>query len=283
MKRYCGRDFTRQEIEKIRSLISDNPKFHRAELSRQVCRMFQWFKPDGGLKDMSCRVAMLRMHEDGLINLPKPRGRKYPLRKMVFTPATAPQKPVDHSVDKLPPIELRIVNKTNTSLWNEYIQRYHYLGYTPLAGAQLRYFICTNDQILALTGFSAAAWQILPRDQYIGWNHQQRQSNLHLITNNSRFLILPWVKSKNLASKILALTARKLPDDWESKYNVRPVLMESFVESQRFEGTCYKAANWQSVGKTKGRGKLGPNGQSVPIKDIWLYPLNKKFRSILRR
>lgn len=283
MKRYCGRDFTRQEIEKIRSLISDNPKFHRAELSRQVCRMLQWLKPDSGLKDMSCRVAMLRMHEDGLINLPKSRRRKFPLRKMVFTPATAPKKPIVHSVDKLPPIELRIVNKANTCLWNEYIQRYHYLGYTPLAGAQLRYFICANDQILALTGFSAAAWQILPRDQYIGWNHQQRQSNLHLITNNSRFLILPWVKSKNLASKILALTARKLPDDWESKYNVRPVLMESFVETQRFEGTCYKAANWQIVGKTKGRGKLGPNGQSVPIKDIWLYPLSKKFRSILKQ
>ena len=283
MKRYCGRDFSRQEIERIRSLISDNPEFTRAELSRQVCRMLQWFKPDGGLKDMSCRVAMLRMHEDGLINLPKPRRSKAPLRKKVFTSATAPQKSIAHPVNKLPPIELRLVNQSNTCLWNEYIERYHYLGYTPLAGAQLRYFICADDQIVALTGFSAAAWQILPRDKYIGWNHQQRQRNLHLITSNARFLILPWVKSKNLASKILALTARKLPDDWESKYSVRPVLLESFVETQRFEGTCYKAANWQIVGKTKGRGKLGPNRQSIPIKDIWLYPLNKKFRSILKK
>jgi Druantia protein DruA len=246
--------------------------------------MLQWLKPDGKLKDMSCRVAMLRMQEDGLIELPEPLRAKAVIRKIEFTPATDPQDSILCPVNQLPHLQLQMVNKTNSFLWNEYIERYHYLGYTPLPGAQLRYFITTNGQILALTGFGAAAWQTSPRDKFIGWDHEQRKRNLHLIVNNARFLILPWVQSKNLASKILALNARQLPYDWEEKYNIRPVLMESFVEKNRFAGTCYKAANWCNVGQTKGRGKLGPPGKiSVPIKDVWLYLLNKNFRALLKK
>ena len=283
MTRYCGRDFTNKELDQIRSLIKENPQFHRSKLSREVCRMFQWLKPDGKLKDMSCRVAMLRMQEDGIIELPEPLRIKAAIRKIEFTPATDPQDSILCPVNKLPHLQLQMVNKANSSLWNEYVERYHYLGYTPLPGAQLRYFITANGQILALTGFGAAAWQTSPRDKFIGWDHEQRKRNLHLIVNNARFLILPWVQSKNLASKILALNARQLPYDWEEKYNIRPVLMESFVEKNRFAGTCYKAANWCNVGQTKGRGKLGPPGKiSVPIKDVWLYPLNKNFRALLK-
>jgi hypothetical protein len=176
-----------------------------------------------------------------------------------------------------------MVTKTSSALWNEYIQRYHYLGHSPLPGAQLRYFITAGEQIVALTGFGAAAWQTAPRDQFIGWNPDQRKTNLHLIVNNARFLILPWVQSKNLASKVLSLIIRTLPNDWEKRYNIRPVLMESFVQKDRFAGTCYKAGNWIRVGETKGRGKLGPMGKiSVPIKDIWVYPLNKNFRTLLK-
>lgn len=284
MTRYCGRDFTNKELDQIRSLIKENPQFHRAKLSREVCQMLQWLKPDGKLKDMSCRVAMLRMQEDGLIELPEPLRAKAVIRKIEFTPATDPQDSILCPVNQLPHLQLQMINKTNSSLWNEYIERYHYLGYTPLPGAQLRYFITANGQILALTGFGAAAWQTSPRDKFIGWDHEQRKRNLHLIINNARFLILPWVQSKNLASKVLALNARQLPYDWEEKYNIRPVLMESFVEKNRFAGTCYKAANWCNVGQTKGRGKLGPPGKiSVPIKDVWLYPLNKNFRTLLKK
>lgn len=283
MTRYCGRDFTNKELDQIRSLIKENPQFHRAKLSREVCQMLRWLKPDGKLKDMSCRVAMLRMQEDGLIELPKPLRAKAVIRKIEFTSATDPQDSILCPVNQLLHLQLQMVNKTNSFLWNEYIERYHYLSYTPLPGAQLRYFITANGQILALTGFGAAAWQTSPRDKFIGWDHEQRKRNLHLIVNNARFLILPWVQSKNLASKILALHARQLPYDWEEKYNIRPVLMESFVEKNRFAGTCYKAANWCNVGQTKGRGKLGPPGKiSVPIKDIWVYPLNKKFRTLLK-
>jgi len=162
------------------------------------------------------------------------------------------------------------------------IHRYHYLGYTPLPGAQLRYFIIADDQVLALISFSASAWQCAPRDLHIGWSHEQRKRNLHLIINNSRFLILPWVQSKNLASKSLAMAARSIADDWQCRYNYRPVLLETFVEKGRFKGTCYKAANWQLMGQTKGRGKLGPSGKiSVPIKDIWLYPINPDYKKAL--
>ena len=284
MKRYCGRDFTPKELDQIRSLIKQNPKFNRRRLSIEVCRMFQWLKPDGKLKDMSCRVAMLRMEKDGLIQLPPSFRKKQPVRKIEFTSATDPQCLVSFPVHQMPRLHLQLVTKATSALWNEYIERYHYLGYSPLPGAQLRYFITAGDQIIALTGFGAAAWQTAPRDQFIGWSHDQRKKNLHRIVNNARFLILPWIQSKNLASKILSLTIRLLPDAWETRYNIRPVLMESFVQKDRFAGTCYKAANWVKVGETKGRGKLGPAGKiSVPIKDIWLYPLDKKFKVLLKK
>jgi hypothetical protein len=281
---YSGRNFTPKELEQIRSLIKLNPWFNRTRLSEEVCRLLEWLKPDGKFKDMSCRVAMLRMEKDGLIQLPPSTRTKRPVRKIEFTSTTDPQNPVTCPVNQLPQLHLQIVTKATSALWNEYIERYHYLGHSPLPGAQLRYIITAGGQIVALTGFGAAAWQTAPRDHFIGWNHDQRKENLHLIVNNARFLILPWIQSKNLASKILSLTIQRLPNDWAKKYNIRPVLMESFVQKNRFSGTCYKAANWINVGETKGRGKLGPAGKiSVPIKDIWVYPLDKKFRGLLKK
>ena len=177
----------------------------------------------------------------------------------------------------------RVVNKTQSRLWNEYIHRYHYLGHKLLPGAQLRYIVYSQDNIIALLGFGAAAWQTAPRDKYIGWSHEQRKKNLHRIVNNARFLILPWIKSHNLASMILSKISKILPAHWYEQYSYYPVLLETFVEKPRFEGTCYKAANWQLLGQTKGRGKLGPSGkQSVPIKDLLVYPLTKHFRSLLK-
>lgn len=287
MTRYCGRDFTPTEIKQIKVLIKDNPQFNRTRLSVEVCRVFQWLKPDGKTKDMSCRVAMLKMEKDGLIRLPPSTRKKKPDRSIKFTVATEPEDQIVCPVHRLPKLDLQIVTKgPSSTLWNEYIERYHYLGHKPLPGAQLRYFITAGEQIVALAGFGAAAWQTAPRDQFIGWTHDQRKANLHLIVNNARFLILPWIQSKNLASKILSLLARRLPDDWYNRYNIRPVLLESFVQKDRFEGTCYKAANWQIVGETKGRGKLGDTPKKgtviVPIKDVWVYPLDKNFRVLLK-
>ena len=283
MIRYCGRDFSKQELVVIRQLISENPSATRAVLSRFTCQALHWYKIDGGLKEMSCRVAMLRMQDDGLIKLPAARHRHCPANNVQFTSATDPKPKINKPVDALPCVQLRIVmGRQQSRLWNEYIHRYHYLGYKPLPGAQLRYFVISENNIIALLGFGASAWQCAPRDKYIGWTHDQRKKKLQYIVNNARFLILPWVKCKNLASKILSLTSHRLSGDWQGHYGYQPVLLETFVERDRFAGTCYKAANWVLVGQTKGRGKLGPAGKiSVPIKDLWLYPLERNFRHIL--
>lgn len=277
--RYCGRDFSTKEIAEIRHLIAENPTRTRADLSRLTCHAFGWIKPDGGLKEMSARVAMLRMQADGLITLPKPR-RQRPDPRVRITSASDPGAVIEKPAGALVPLDMELVtSKPGSRLWNEYIQRYHYLGHKPLPGAQLRYFVHTADQIVALLGFGAAAWQTAPRDRFIGWTPDQRKEKLHLVVNNARFLILPWVRSHNLASMILAKVAKRLPGHWQSVYNVRPVLLETFVEKTRFQGTCYRAANWIHLGQTKGRGKLGPYGkQSVPIKDIWVYPMDRNFK-----
>ncbi len=176
MTRYCGRDFSPKDLEQqIRSLIKHNPKLNRTRLSEEVCRFLQWLKPDGKFKDMSCRVAMLRMDKDGLIRLPPSTRKKQPVKKIDITPATDPKTPVICPVNQLPQLHLQMVTKTNSALWNEYIERYHYLGHSPLPGAQLRYYISAGEQIVALTGFGAAAWQTAPRDQFIGWNNDQRK------------------------------------------------------------------------------------------------------------
>lgn len=282
--RYCGREFTDSQIQRIRQIIAGDPDRTRADISRLLCRCFHWYKPDGGLKEMSCRVALLRMEKDGLIRLPPPRtkngnGTRYARR----TPAAEPSLPI--VVDSRAFAELRldvVATRKESALWNEYIARYHYLGYNALPGAQLRYLIRFHGQELACLGFGASAWKVAPRDRFIGWTHEQRKRNLHLVVNNARFLILPWVHSPNLASKILSLLAKRLPEDWQNRYSYRPVLLETFVECDRFRGTCYKAANWIHVGITKGRGKLDVKKQyALPKKDILLYPLVKKFRDFL--
>jgi len=282
--RYCGRDFPTEELELIRRLITEDPTRTRADLSRRLCERIGWYKADGGLKEMSARVAMLRMHEDGLIHLPPPTGAR-PQIRIRSTPATDPGPSLEVPVHALAPLQLvPVVKRAHSRLWNEYIHRYHYLGYTTLPGAQLRYFAYAGERLVGLLGFGAAAWKSGPRDEWIGWSRAQRHRNLGGVVNNARFLILPWVGVASLASKLLALAARSLPAHWEGRYGYRPVLLETFVEAERFTGTCYRAANWTCVGRTQGRGKPGDHrlGQ-VPVKTVWVYPLAKDFRGKLAR
>ena len=187
---------------------------------------------------MSCRVALLKMHRDGHITLPPPeRPANNHLKKPAYTLFTgAGYVFVDAGA-----ITIETADKQRGPLWNEYIDRYHYLGYTPLSGAQMRYLVKSDDQILALLGFSASAWKVGPRDSYIWWDTETSKKNLHLVVSNARFLILPWVKSKNPASRILSLTAKRISSDWRIRYGYEPVLLETFVEKERFAGTCYKA------------------------------------------
>jgi len=275
--RYCGRYFTDEELDWLRRLIVNRPELSRKDLSVLFCQEFKWLKPDGGTKDMSCRVAMLRMAEDKLLTLPPPKTKhtkpyKRPRSLLALEQVEITGKAGDFN------LELEVVSQWTGPLWNEFIDRYHYLGYKTLPGAQLRYFVKADGQLLGLLGFGAAAWKTAPRDSFIGWDRPTRRQNLHLIVNNARFLILPWVRSKNLASRILALAGKRIADDWQERYHYRPVLLETFVEKDRFRGTCYQAANWLQVGDTRGKGKLGKSAGEVPLKSVWLYPLCKDFR-----
>ena len=283
--RYCGRLFTPAEIQTLRALITAHPEANRALLSRLACEWLGWRAPDGRLKQMSCRVAMLRMQNDALLALPAPttrngNGQSYRRR----TPrAEPPLFPISSPAGSWPDLQLEpVLERRPSHLWNEYIDRYHYLGYQPLPGAQLRYFVRAGGEVLALLGFGAAAWKTAPRDRFIGWNAVQRESHLHLVVNNARFLILPWVRSRNLASRLLAMAARRLAEDWSERYGYRPVLLETFVETPRFRGTCYKAANWIPLGETQGRGKLDVHHRApLAKKAVWVYPLTADFRHTL--
>ncbi len=284
--RYCGRTFSPEEIQRIRSLIESNPGMHRADLSRAICDALRWLRPDGRRKDMSCRVAMLRMQRDGVIVLPPPKVPDPNKRRRVcLTRASDPEFPLSIAAGELGELDFRVVaSRRESSLWKELIERYHYLGYKPLPGAQIRFLIFGRSQLLGAIGFGASAWKVAPRDRWIGWTAEERSRNLHLIVNNARFLILPWITSHNLASRILSGVVRLLPALWQQSYGFAPVLLETFVDRERFRGTCYRAANWIPLGQTQGRGKLDRKHEyALPVKDVFVLPLRKDFREHLRK
>jgi len=284
-KRYSGRVFDAVALEQVRGILRAHAGASRQQLSYRVCEALNWRKADGSLKDMSCRVALLRLYREGLIELPAPRRQFEPMRAYAGrTPQGEPGALIEAPLSVLGTVRLEPVERRCSGLWNELIDRYHYLGYKPLPGAQLRYFAYAGERLVAVLGFGAAAWQTAPRDEWIGWSSEQRQRNLSAVVNNARFLILPWIRVPHLASKLLALAARTLPAHWQARYGDRPLLLETFVEAARFSGTCYQAANWECVGETQGRGKLGDHRLvQVPVKTVWLYPLVADCRARLCR
>ena len=280
--RYAGRTFTAAELARIRALAAALPT--RVAIAAAVCDDLGWRAPDGRRKDMSARVALLRMHEAGLITLPAParanNNRCWPRH----LPATGEPVPVRAFLSELGPLSIRLVDSpTESKTWNTSVATYHYLGYTPLPGAQLRYLIETEDHgVLALAGFAAAAWACAPRDTFIGWDTPTRRARLPLVVNNARFLVLPHVRVANLASTLLARLTRRLPADWAARYGYTPVLAETFVDTNRFTGASYRAANWTWAGYTQGRGKLDrTHDHPLPVKDVYLYPLHRDYRRIL--
>lgn len=280
--RYCGREFSEAEMEVIRTLAATLPT--RRAIADAVCDALGWCRHDGRRKDMSARVALLRMADDGLVVLPAPRntnGNGRIARRLEPDPELPLAVPA--SLAALGPIELVVVNTAaHSKRWRTLIATHHYLGYTPFAGAQLRYLVETSCGTVAALGFAASAWKCAPRDAHIGWDAPTREARLHLVVGNARFLILPHVRVANLASAILARVARRLRADWQAAYGYEPVLVETFVETGRFTGASYRAANWVNVGRTKGRGKLDRHHEhALPVKDVYLYPLHRDYRRIL--
>jgi hypothetical protein len=233
---------------------------------------------------MACREVLLTLSRSGLITLPprinnannEKRNRSIPVVKI-------DQIPLQDRLGNLAPVELKPVRNTKLEpLYNSLIHQHHYLGYRQIVGNHLKYIAFIDQRPVACLGWGSAAWKVKSRDNFVGWNPNSRRDNLHFVANNTRFLILPWISVKCLASKILALNARRICDDWRQTYNYPLYLLETFVEKNRFQGTCYKAANWILTGQTKGTAKKGHHHLfHGNIKDVYLYPLRKDFRKKL--
>jgi hypothetical protein len=274
---FCGRTFGSHELELMRQIAAQFSALGVTEISRTVCELLEWKRPNGRLKNQECRQLLERLAAEGILALPEVRklGGRGPRRADVSAPCLQPE-PVECAVSECAPLELILVaGKAESRLWREQVERYHYLGCRVPFGANLRYWVRNRQRELACLLWSSPAWKMQPRDAWIGWSDEQRRRNLPSIVNNGRFLILPWVRVKGLASKILALSARQMPRDWETRYGHRPLLLETLVDAARFRGTCYRAANWIYVGQTTGRGRMDREHQKhgAAIKDIFLYPL----------
>ena len=281
--RYCGRVFTQAEIDVIRRITDDPWHTTRKDIVRAVCTALNWVQPDGTPKLVTCSVALQRMEAHGVIWLPLPTREAVRRKRPAPTTASAPPPPITGTRADLAALRLECVaDRSQARLWTELLDGHHYLGSTVRSGALCRYLAYDGDRVLGALGFGSAAWRLAARERYVGWTDAERRSHLHLVMQNSRFMVLPWVCVRGLASSLLALAARRLPQDWLERSGNRPVLMETFVEQARYRGTAYAAANWVHVGQTQGRGRNDrqmEGGKSV--KDIWLYPLDPRFRSVL--
>lgn len=280
-----GRHLSPGDIQLIQRLLHENPSWHRTRLSRELCHLWNWQTPRGQHKDMACRNLLLKLEAAGHITLPpriKPAHNSR--RNHTITEVAHPTLPIDACLNELRPLRIETVcHRQQHALFNYLLARYHYLGYSGTVGENLKYLVLDrHDHPLACLLFGSAAWKATPRDAFIGWEAQTRKRHLHLLTNNMRFLILPWVRVTHLASHILAGVAKRISADWINKYGHAIYLLETFVERDRFHGTCYQAANWVYVGQTTGRTRNDRFSRiHVPLKDIYLYPLTKNFRRAL--
>jgi hypothetical protein len=281
----CGRLFPREVLERINAAVRAHPKWSRAELARRVCDWLNWRAANGKPKLMSCRVALLRLAERGVIGLPAPRRSvRFGGQSFLQTRLNVPAR-LEGSVKSLRKLKLVRLNAKDRELdlqWKKLVATHHYLGYRPLCGAQLRYLIGCEHGYVGALGFSAAALHLRARDRWIGWSHAARQTHLRHVVANSRFVIARGVRVKNLASKVLAMAQKRLAKDWHEVYGYSPLLLETYVESKRFEATSYRAANWIHVGRTRGRGRQDrAHRRNKPIKDIYLYPLQPDCQKML--
>ena len=287
-----GRHFDDGLIERIQATVDAEPQLSRGELSRRVCQWMDWHSAAGRLQEMSCRKALLKLHRHGALRLPVAR-RGFAFQK----PRTAARRPnrsgppvmgaeFHGSLAELGPIEIVPVASRHcrtSQVWTGLMEAHHYLGAGPLCGAQLRYLVRSEVHgWLGALAFSSATWRLKPRENWIGWSDRARRANLDLVIQNSRFLILPTVDVPNLASLVLAQVLRQVGPDWLERYGQRPVLVETFVDPQRFRGSCYKAANWIHIGQSAGGKESHPNGKvSDGPKDIYVYALERNGRAIL--
>lgn len=282
---YQGRKASQKDIRDINTLIESYPDFSRTKLSRELCKKWNWVQHNGMYKDQICRGYLLALERAGYITLPARRfSPNNPLANRKKPPIISlDQSILSESISSISPICIRQVRFTNEEpLYNSVTAHHHYLGYTHPVGESLKYLVYGRERLIGSIGFSSAPRHISARDKYIGWDQHLRKKNIHLIAYNTRFLILPWIRVKHLASHVLSLAGNRVSDDWMKLYHHPIYLLETFVDTDIFKGTCYKAANWVYVGKTTGRGKNDKTHKpNRSIKSVWCYPLHKKFREQL--
>lgn len=278
-----GRDITQKDIEAINKLITKYYSKGRKYISEELSRYWRWYQPNGNLKDMACREILLKLHRMDIIELPPSRrgitnvkkNKDYTQLSLKIPPVTLSGKLSDFKEITL----ALAASKKDQTLWNSLVGKYHYQGYTRIVGRSIKYIAYCSGIPVAALGWGSAAWSIFPRDKYIGWNKATKDKNLHFIANNIRFLLLPGIKIKYLASHLLSKNIKRIRRDWQDKYGHPLYLLETFVETDRFTGTSYKAANWIYLGRTKGYCKKGASHTNHKnIKDIYVYPLSPNFR-----
>jgi Domain of unknown function (DUF4338) len=283
---YRGRAVSDADIAFIRELIAAGPKMGRCSLSRQLCEAWGWKQPNGALCDMICRGLLLRLDRAGEIQLPTVRFR--PARNPLADrrrpePVVPDRRPVCGPLRQLLPLEIQQVRRgPQEPLFNSLIEQYHYLGYQQPVGEHLKYLVQSRGQAIACLAWGSAPRHLGARDRFIGWNPQSRRRNIRLLAYNSRFLILPWVRVPHLASHILGQMAQRMSGDWQRQYMHPIYLLETFIDPERFDGACYRAANWIVVGQTTGRGKDSRSWKpNRSIKKILVLPLHRRFRQWL--
>ncbi len=285
--RYRGRVVTAQDLVFIQELIAQHPDLSRRGLSAQLCQAWQWKQANGALCDMVCRGLLLMLHRAGEIELP-------PVRQISLNPFVRRARPAPMPIDKTPltgalrelqPIAIQQVRRTaDEPLFNSLIEHHHYLGYEQPVGEHLKYLIWAHGRPIACLAWSSAPRHLGSRDRYIGWSAQARRRNIRLVAYNTRFLILPWIRVPHLASHILGRVVSRLSQDWERLYGHPVYFAETFIDPARFWGTCYRAANWQSLGLTTGRGKASNSKRpNRSIKEVLGYPLTPRFRELLNQ
>ena len=282
---YRRRSVTRQDVTAIRRIIELHPNKSRRFISQEVCRVWDWRQTNGVLKDMVCRSLLLLLESKGFIKLPaKKCNPPNPLAKRKKPSKVIIDKtPIRSSVSDLLPIKLEQVRRTRfEKIFNGLISEYHYLDYTQPVGEHLKYIAFSGDRPIACLAWGSPPWYIGARDRFIGWSKKVRENNIHLVANNLRFLVLPWVQVSCLASYLLALNRHCLSQNWQDLYGHSIYMLETFVDTTRYRGTCYKADNWLCVGQTTGLGKFSKSKQpQLSKKAVYVFPLAKDFRQVL--
>jgi hypothetical protein len=283
---YRGRSVTPADVVFIRELIASRPLASRRALSIALCSAWDWFQENGAPRDMVCRGLMLALHRAGHIELPPARWRMTgPYRRETPEAVAVDRTGLSCGLAEVGPLRFRQARRTEEErLFNGLIAEHHYLGYTRPVGEHLKYLVYAGARPVACFAWSSAPRHLKPRDRFIGWSAEARRRNIRFVAYNSRYLILPWVAVRHLASHLLGRMVKMLPGEWERIYGHPVHFAETFVDPMRFKGTCYRAANWVYLGQTTGRGKDDQTGRpNRPLKDVLGYPLTKHFRKLLSR